>query len=174
LIYFLRVDGGAIKIGFSADDKLHKRLRVIRTSCPGPVTCLGVMAGDKIVERDLHLRFLPHHVYGEWFSPVDELLEFIRENTTSVVLPPRRKLVPARPKRIASGRRCGVGVPRVKRYGRPGRPSLGDDKLSRFMMIRVTSDEKALLEAKAREDGLRLAEWARKIALEECDRLGIR
>jgi hypothetical protein len=66
---------GPIKIGWTKN--LLVRLRAFSTMFPMPLRLLGVIPGD--VEDWWHERFAAFRLGGEWFAPMPELLEFIRE-----------------------------------------------------------------------------------------------
>lgn len=71
-VYFAQArTTGQIKIGFSID--VSRRIRQIR-----PLSdLLATVDGGRTVEREMHDRFDHLRVAGEWFSPGDDLLEFI-------------------------------------------------------------------------------------------------
>ncbi len=77
-VYFVEAEG-KIKIGHSVD--VGERLRAIRTSHPH-ATLLGTIPGSEPEERELHDRFAPERVAGEWFSPSEALRAFIRTSVT--------------------------------------------------------------------------------------------
>lgn len=78
-IYFLQSGLiGAIKIGYSGD--IEKRFKGLRYASAEPVHLLGWIYGGPEAEGRLHERFAPYRQHGEWFRPVDELLEFVRDN----------------------------------------------------------------------------------------------
>ena len=96
--YFLRAGlDGPIKIGFTSN--LRHRLTSIETSSSEEIFILSVIDGARELEQELHRRFWPHRVRGEWFAPVPELLAYI------ATLPPytatrvrvRRTLPPSPP-----------------------------------------------------------------------------
>jgi hypothetical protein len=74
-IYFARC-GQHIKIGFTRNWK--ERRRVLSTACPTPITQFIVIAGDRILEGDLHQRFAHLRANGEWFEARDELSAYLR------------------------------------------------------------------------------------------------
>jgi hypothetical protein len=77
VIYFVQpVDGGPVKIGYSADpQRRHAQLEAIYRR---PLVALAVIEGDRRREREIHDRFA-HLRLGntEQFRPAPELAEFI-------------------------------------------------------------------------------------------------
>ena len=79
--YFVQAGpDGPIKIGSTKN--LIVRLRALSVMLPVPLRVLGVIKGDH--EQWCHARFAPFRLRGEWFAPVDVLLEFIREKALKV------------------------------------------------------------------------------------------
>lgn len=77
-IYFVQAgEGGPIKIGQS--EKPEKRIRELAIGVPHQLLPLGILDGGSGDEADLHVQFAAAHVMGEWFSPVPEILDFIKE-----------------------------------------------------------------------------------------------
>lgn len=74
-VYFIQASNGLIKIGISGN--ATHRLANLRTMSPLPLTLLAIMPGDFSDEVAMHLRFAKHRLHGEWFTPADELLDFI-------------------------------------------------------------------------------------------------
>ncbi len=79
MIYFIQMQSGPIKIGFTKS--LTKRLSTIKVSSPEPIALLGVMEGKQTKERWLHEQFAVHRLQGEWFSPAPEVLAYVKDNT---------------------------------------------------------------------------------------------
>ena len=77
MIYFIRnIVSGDIKIGFS--DTPTKRLRDLQTGSADKLVLMKTIPGDKELEAQIHQQFSHCRLDGEWFSPTDELLEFVR------------------------------------------------------------------------------------------------
>lgn len=77
MIYFIKnVANGTIKIGFS--DKPNKRLSELQTGSADKLVLIKAIDGDESVEAALHEQFALHRLQGEWFSPADELIQFIK------------------------------------------------------------------------------------------------
>lgn len=84
-VYFIQNgDDGAIKIGMTR--KLHKRLADLQVNNPIELHILGAIPTNKPrdLERDLHCRFREFRVSGEWFSPSEKLLDFIKYHVPEV------------------------------------------------------------------------------------------
>ncbi len=90
MIYFVQSESGPIKIGYTAS--VTKRLSQIKGSTVETVTLLGTMDGDRSQEKELHTRFIKYNIKGEWFSPADDILEFIQANTKAEVRNDRPEL----------------------------------------------------------------------------------
>src|SRR5208283_5330737 len=81
MIYFLQNEcpGKFIKIGFSANpSKLHKQQDSYN---PYRTVLLAVMHGFWKEEKELHYKFSYARYDREWFYPVPELMELIRNCT---------------------------------------------------------------------------------------------
>lgn len=67
------------KIGHSQNPKA--RLANLQTATPCPLRLIGTLPGAKVEEKELHVRFAAHHVAGEWFNLVPEIIEAFQEIT---------------------------------------------------------------------------------------------
>lgn len=77
-VYFIQNHPGReIKIGRAVDP--YRRLSTLSTGSPGATELIGILPGGADLERELHKRFAHLRLQGEWFSPGDDLLEFIGE-----------------------------------------------------------------------------------------------
>lgn len=77
-VYFIQdTVGGQIKIGWTAH--VRRRLSELQPGNPHPLKIIATMPGGQKDERKLHLRFAWLRVYGEWFLPGQDLLDFIKE-----------------------------------------------------------------------------------------------
>lgn len=65
---------GDIKIGFSS--QLPLRLKSLSNEF-GPLEVLGAVVGGRRMERALHDRFKAFALGAEWFSPSEEVFDFI-------------------------------------------------------------------------------------------------
>ena len=81
VVYFVQAACGPIKIGWSKN--LDQRLATLQRYSAEKVTLLATMRGALLLEQELHERFAAHRLHGEWFSPAEELLYFIRDNAVS-------------------------------------------------------------------------------------------
>lgn len=80
MIYFIEC-AGRIKIGFSVDPKI--RLNKIAADAPYPCKMLGIIIGDREIEKEIHARWNHLHCHREWFAASKELLTWISENCSS-------------------------------------------------------------------------------------------
>ncbi len=88
-VYFLEAIGeNLIKIGFTSN--LRRRLANIRSMLPWETELLGVIRGESLQERTIHIRFASFHVRAEWFQNSDEIREFIAQNCFLPLLPEYR------------------------------------------------------------------------------------
>lgn len=77
-VYFIRAQTlGLIKIGVAGD--LDKRLAGLQCGSPDKLEVIGTIVGENKLERELHKRFAHLRQHGEWFSPGEDLLAYIRE-----------------------------------------------------------------------------------------------
>jgi hypothetical protein len=114
--YFLRAgNDGLIKIGSTRN--LIVRLQTLATISPVPLRLLGIMNGDH--EDFCHRRLDVYRSHGEWFLPVEPVLEFIRKHA---ITPPagtsERSPDDSSPQRLSSS---GVDSPRLRRARRLGK-----------------------------------------------------
>lgn len=80
--FFQREDNGLIKIGFT--HWLTQRRQRISGQVGAKLTMLGYMFGGTKLEAQMHRYFAAYRVYGEWFQPSDDLLDFIAIFTTKI------------------------------------------------------------------------------------------
>lgn len=69
-LYFVSA-GNAVKIGRTTNFKT--RLRFIQAHNHEKVECLLLLEGQGWRELDLHKRFKPHRLHGEWFEHCPEI-----------------------------------------------------------------------------------------------------
>lgn len=75
-VYFIqRNEDGPIKIGTAR--KPQSRLTFLQTGSDARLYLRHHIPGWKKTERALHLRFARYRLTGEWFSPAQEILDFI-------------------------------------------------------------------------------------------------
>ena len=76
-VYFIQENGmGAIKIGVSKH--AQPRVREMQGSTPHTLALLATVEGGHGVEHALHSLFAHAHIRGEWFRPIEELIEYIK------------------------------------------------------------------------------------------------
>jgi hypothetical protein len=80
-VYFLQAKSGPIKIGFSCHPV--KRKKEIETARGESMSLLCLIVGGAHIERSLHYRFADERIEGEWFSPSERILAFIRDTNAS-------------------------------------------------------------------------------------------
>ena len=125
MVYFLQCDKtGLIKIG--ASDRLHHRVKEVQNEHHSTFTVLGVVDGHKQEERNLHIQFAHLRCDKEWFSPDDELVEFITRRARSwegsTAKPRRIKHEPKlqrykyAPKQILASKQIDPAIARKVRY----------------------------------------------------------
>lgn len=72
VVYFVQRQDARVKIGFTGN--LSSRLISLQAE-HGPLVLLGVRAGGRMVETELHLKFQRWRLgRSEWFEPVEPLL----------------------------------------------------------------------------------------------------
>lgn len=82
-VYFIgSTRGGPVKIGFSVAPR--RRLGELQTASPVRLEILGLLAGTRETEQELHEKFSAHRMSGEWFSPCVEITDFIRDQTVAL------------------------------------------------------------------------------------------
>ena len=78
MIYFIQsVNGGPVKIGYAAN--IQERFECIQAMSPVILRIVSVMNGDRGSEGHLHRYFGKIRLHGEWFSPTEELLRFVKK-----------------------------------------------------------------------------------------------
>ncbi len=77
MIYFIKnIANGQIKIGFAENP--NTRLANLQTGSTDKLVLIKSIEGDLAVEAQLHRQFAVHRLHGEWFTPADDLIQFIR------------------------------------------------------------------------------------------------
>lgn len=73
-IYFVQgLSGGPVKIGISINPEERRR----HLRYPEELVILATIKGTEQMERELHARFDSIRLFGEWFEPAPELLQYI-------------------------------------------------------------------------------------------------
>lgn len=65
-----------VKIGFTEGDP-RKRIQQLATASPFPLQIVGVIAGSKQMEKEIHERFEDLRVHREWFFRDQRIDDFI-------------------------------------------------------------------------------------------------
>lgn len=77
MIYFVQDDAShRIKIGLT-NKSVRSRLSTLQTACPGKLTLLLEIQGDREKEKQLHDKFGAYRIQGEWFIPSPIIIEHI-------------------------------------------------------------------------------------------------
>lgn len=77
-VYFIQGEcGGPIKIGYSTD--VAGRLIALQTGYPDTLKLLAIMPAYPEDETAVHEEFKQYRLRGEWFKPVEPLLNKIKE-----------------------------------------------------------------------------------------------
>lgn len=76
-VYFIQADKH-IKIGYSVDPM--DRLSIADVFNPYPVSCLGLLQGERRLEYEIHTRFKNCRVRGEWFD-AKPVLKWLKSQT---------------------------------------------------------------------------------------------
>lgn len=81
MIYFIQTESGPIKIGYTSGT-LENRLKKLQTGSVELLRPIGWLTSGNIQhERRLHWKFRNVHVRGEFFRPVDRLVEIVEYDT---------------------------------------------------------------------------------------------
>jgi len=79
-VYFIQCGiDGPIKIGYSKYQNAESRLTVAQVYNPILLTLLCVIPGGRAKEIELHNKFKDICIIGEWFTPTQELNEYISQ-----------------------------------------------------------------------------------------------
>jgi hypothetical protein len=82
MFYFI-INESRTKVKIGKSQFPEKRLKQLQTGTDEKLFLYGTAPGDKIEEQDLHRRFAPYRLRGEWFSfpPIEvELQEIVSED----------------------------------------------------------------------------------------------
>jgi Meiotically up-regulated gene 113 len=79
MVYFIKSKIiGSIKIGFCQDNNFPGRLENLQVGSADELILLFVMPyAPQSTEKALHKKFKKYHIRGEWFSPGEELIQYI-------------------------------------------------------------------------------------------------
>lgn len=80
IIYFiLDTKSKAVKIGYTTIKGLKRRLENLQVGTPFDLKILGVVWGNRKIEKQLHEKFDKYHIRGEWFNYTPEFDEYLDE-----------------------------------------------------------------------------------------------
>lgn len=83
MIYFIANSySKSVKIGYSLSPK--QRFSQLQIGNSYKLDLIGVMKGDREVERDIHNKFKKYHIRGEWYKLNDNIIKFITEYATII------------------------------------------------------------------------------------------
>jgi hypothetical protein len=81
IVYFiLDTYSNSVKIGHTTIKGLEKRILNLQTGTPYELKILGLLWGDKKIEKSIHKEFKESHIRGEWFYYTEKLHKFIEDN----------------------------------------------------------------------------------------------
>ena len=78
LVYFISDGMGNVKIGVAYDPV--GRRATLQCGNAHELTLLAALPGTEELEAELHVRFAPYWVRGEWFKLVPEIEDFIERS----------------------------------------------------------------------------------------------
>jgi len=80
-VYFiLDSNNNAVKIGLA--DDVQKRIGSLQTGNPNKLEIIGVLQNvERQIEKELHQKFICHHILNEWFTFSKDIEEYIKWNT---------------------------------------------------------------------------------------------
>lgn len=81
IVYFILDSySNSVKIGYSTIKGLKKRVENLQIGTPYELKLLGIVWGDKKIEKELHKKFKHSRIRGEWFHYTQELEEYLNES----------------------------------------------------------------------------------------------
>ncbi len=76
-VYFIQSgDCGPVKIGFT-ESCINKRLSQLQVSALDKLHLIAAIDGDVLREKELHEKFKPHRIRGEWFHYHNDIALFV-------------------------------------------------------------------------------------------------
>ena len=175
MIYF--VQGGTqlfVKIGHSVAENLKRRLTNIQGCSPEPLRLIAVIDGDRRDEKELHRRFEHHRQHGEWFSPGDDLMNYISTSQNVIDISEYPYPIPCiwrggrtqliskqQADEMVTLRKAGSTLEQVALKLKVSKASVVNHTRDRIPGIRVQADERDALVG-LRKQGLSLREIARR------------
>ncbi|HEA66894.1 hypothetical protein LCGC14_1749250 [marine sediment metagenome] len=76
MIYFIKSESGHVKIGFTNDKNINKRLSVIQCGNPYKLEILRLLEWEYDQEYEIKKHFEKHKVRGEWFNLNQEIIDY--------------------------------------------------------------------------------------------------
>jgi hypothetical protein len=84
VIYFIQQGlTGPIKIGYTSRH-ISNRFREIQNGTPAKLRLIGLIEGSYQDEAALHQYFRRSRLHGEWFEPIQELIDYIYDTYPEV------------------------------------------------------------------------------------------
>jgi len=79
MIYFLQNQKPPylIKIGWTQEDNISLRIQNLKNENKAELTLLTTLSGERREELKLHLKFSNERMWGEWFFPSKNLIDFL-------------------------------------------------------------------------------------------------
>lgn len=110
IVYFiLDTYSNAVKIGYTTIKGFDKRLDNLQVGTPYELKILGVLWGDRKIEKIIHKQFDTFHIRGEWFQYTKEIEDFLTESWDfSVIEAIQNKLykkIINKPSEVTNGKR---------------------------------------------------------------------
>ncbi len=69
---------GLVKIGFTRKSP-EERIAALQIGCPLPLKLIIAIRGSYEIESELHARFSRSRRHGEWFTPSEDLIQFVKD-----------------------------------------------------------------------------------------------
>ena len=105
LVYFIQEgDSGPIKVGVAKNVKT--RMNTLQVGNPRTLHLLGTMPAKVGTERVLHNRFRHSRIGGEWFTPGEDILNYIAQLSNNERAHQKRNRVDARPPKLTPLEAC--------------------------------------------------------------------
>lgn len=76
IVYFVKVNR-TVKIGFTEERSLNKRLKSLQSGCPYDIQLIHQEKADLCAERSIHKAFNIFSINGEWYNHKNEIFYFL-------------------------------------------------------------------------------------------------
>jgi hypothetical protein len=97
VVYFIGCpETKKVKIGKSTNSSLPERFSDLQSATPDELHIFGIIKGGFGKEREMHAKFYRHHIRREWFRLTDNMVRYIENNTTEVVVPSKSRVEAAK------------------------------------------------------------------------------